>query len=233
MANLSAPKVAAMGEPEREDARIQLDVLSELQWDTRVDETDVGVEVDAGVVTLTGAVGSWAKRVAAQEAAHRVRGVLDVANDVRVKTSADPELSDADIAHAVRRALEWDVQVPDERIRTTVTDGAVTLEGSVDNWNQREDAELAVRNLHGVRSVRNELTVQPEALSPVDIQHAIRAALGRRAEEASKHVHVVVSDGKVLLSGHVRSAAEKQAIVEAAKGTIGVRSIESHIAIEP
>ena len=66
------------------DLEIQQAVLCELKWDTRVEETDVGVEVDAGVVTLTGAVSSWAKRMAAQEAAHRVAGVLYVANDVHV-----------------------------------------------------------------------------------------------------------------------------------------------------
>ena len=66
------------------DSEIQQAVLRELKWDTRVEETDVGVEVDAGVVTLTGAVSNWAKRMAAQEAAHRVAGVLYVANDVHV-----------------------------------------------------------------------------------------------------------------------------------------------------
>lgn len=68
----------------RTDSEIQQAVLRELKWDTRVEETDVGVEVNAGVVTLTGTVSSWAKRMAAQEAAHRVGGVLDVANDVDV-----------------------------------------------------------------------------------------------------------------------------------------------------
>ena len=68
------------------DARIHHDVLEELAWDPHVDETEVGVEVDRGVVTLTGTVTSWAKRAAAQDAARRVVGVLDVANDIQVKT---------------------------------------------------------------------------------------------------------------------------------------------------
>lgn len=70
---------------ETRDSAIQQSVLRELKWDTRVDETEVGVEVDSGVVTLTGTVDSWAKRVAAQEAAHRVAGALDVANDIEVR----------------------------------------------------------------------------------------------------------------------------------------------------
>ena len=68
------------------DARIHHDILEELSWDSRVDETEVGVEVDGGVVTLTGTVTSWAKRLAAQEAVRRVAGVRDVANGIAVKT---------------------------------------------------------------------------------------------------------------------------------------------------
>ena len=66
------------------DSEIQQGVLRELKWDTRVEETEVGVGVNRGVVTLTGTVSSWAKKMAAQEAAHRVAGVLDVANDIQV-----------------------------------------------------------------------------------------------------------------------------------------------------
>jgi osmotically-inducible protein OsmY len=58
--------------PRKTDTQIHHDVLEELKWDSRVDETEVGVEVGKGVVTLTGTVSSWAKRMAAQEAACRV-----------------------------------------------------------------------------------------------------------------------------------------------------------------
>jgi osmotically-inducible protein OsmY len=126
------------------DAEIQQDVLRELAWDTRVAATEVGVEVDEGVVTLTGTVDHWGKRHAAQEAAHRVHGVLDVANDITVRAPGTPGRTDNEIAHAVRHVLEWDVFVPSTRIQSTVSNGAVTLDGSVDNWSQRQDAERAV-----------------------------------------------------------------------------------------
>ena len=87
------------------DTQIHHDVLEELKWDSRVDETEVGVQVAGGVVTLTGTVTSWAKRVAAQEAARRVIGVLDVANDTKVKVPGGLTRSDTEIAQAVRQAL--------------------------------------------------------------------------------------------------------------------------------
>ena len=88
------------------DAQFKAEVVQELRWDTRVKETAVGVEVDRGIVTLTGTVDSWAARLAAQEAAHRVAGVLDVANDLHVKLPTSTERTDADIARAVRSALD-------------------------------------------------------------------------------------------------------------------------------
>ena len=144
----------------KSDSEIQQDVLRELKWDTRVEETDVGVEVDDGVVTLSGTVSSWGKRHAAAEAAHRVRGVLDVANDIVVKTPGSPGRTDTEVARAVRNALAWDVFVPDQRIRSTVSDGVVTLDGDVDTQAEVEDAERAVRNLAGVRAVMSLIEVK-------------------------------------------------------------------------
>src|SRR6266508_6461375 len=125
----------------KSDAQIHQDVLRQLRWDSRVDDTEVGVAVDQGVVTLTGTVASYAKKLAAQEAAHRVTGVLDVADDIRVKVPGSLGRTDTEIAQAVRHALEWNVMVPDTHITSTVTDGWVTLEGGVNLLREREDAE--------------------------------------------------------------------------------------------
>ena len=115
----------------KNDHDIKADIARELAWDTRVAPTEIGVQVKNGVVTLAGTVDSWAKVRAAAEAAHRAPGVLDVANDLVVNPPGSAHRSDADIAHAVRHALEWDVTVPDRQIRSTVTGGIVTLEGIV------------------------------------------------------------------------------------------------------
>ena len=201
------------------DSQIQQAVLRELKWDTRVEETDVGVEVDAGVVTLTGTVSSWGKRFAAQEAAHRVAGVLDVANDIQVKLPSDKHRNDTEIAAAVRHALEWDVLVPETRIRSTVHNGWVSLEGDVDYWSQRDDAEDAIRNLAAVRGVSNMIKINPPKVIPSDVRNAIEGALERQAHREALKISLEVKDGHVSLSGIVRSWAEKEAIVGAAIGT--------------
>jgi osmotically-inducible protein OsmY len=217
------------------DSQIQQDVLRELSWDPRVEETEVGVEVDNGVVTLTGTVSSWAKRMAAQDAAHRVAGVLDVANDIKVTLPGDLVRTDTEIAQAVRRALEWDALVPHARIRSTVSNGWVTLEGNVDTWTEREDAERAVQNLVGVRGVSDTLTVlSAKPVLPERVREAIENALERRAEHEAKRIKVeVTSTGTVTLTGQVRSWAEKRATLAAARFAPGVRSVEDRLEINP
>jgi osmotically-inducible protein OsmY len=215
------------------DEQIHQDVLRELRWDSRVDDTEVGVEVDKGVVTLTGTVASYAKKLAAKEAAHRVTGVLDVADDIRVKTPGSLERTDTEIAQAVRHALEWDVLVPDTRITSTVSDGWVTLEGSVDRLRERDDAERAVRHLHGVRGVWNKLVVRPSTVQPERVREVIEDALERSAEHEVKRIQVQVSDGAVTLTGRVRSYAEKRAVLGAVSHAPGVHTVHDHLRIDP
>jgi osmotically-inducible protein OsmY len=217
------------------DSQIQQEVLRELSFDPRVEETEVGVEVDRGVVTLTGTVSSWAKRVAAQDAAHRVAGVLDVANDIKVKIPGDAARTDTEIAQAVRRALEWDALVPDKRIQSTVSNGWVTLEGNVDTWAEREDAERAVQNLVGVRGVTDKMTVTgTKPVEPERVREAIEDALERRAEREARGIRIeVTGTGTVTLTGQVRSWAEKRATLAAARFAPGVRSVEDRLEINP
>src|SRR3981081_1891332 len=134
----------------RSDADIQRDVLDELKWDARVHPNEIGVAVNAGIVTLPGWVDSYTKRWAAEEAALRVRGVKGVANDIEVRLPASSERTDADIAAAAVRALEWDAFIPTDRVKVTVSKGWVTLEGEVDWLFERDDAERVVRRLTGV-----------------------------------------------------------------------------------
>jgi osmotically-inducible protein OsmY len=215
------------------DAEIQQNVLRELMWDTRVQQTDVGVQVERGVVTLSGTVGSWGKRIAAEEAAHRVWGVLDVANDIVVKVPGSEGRTDTEIAHAIRTALDWDVFVPQQRVQSTVSGGVVTLKGEVDFWTQREAAEKAIRNLGGVKAVLNQIQIKTIKVAAGDLRSSIEEALERQAEREAKQIMLEVHDGAVKLSGTVHSWAERDAVIGAARGTHGVRNVEDRLSIRP
>ncbi|HEY4183510.1 MAG TPA: BON domain-containing protein [Polyangia bacterium] len=150
------------------DLDVQRDVLCELAWDKHLSQMEVGVLVNEGIVTLVGTVDSWVKARAAEEAAHRVAGVLDVANDLAVKLPDDAYRTDTEIARAVRHALEWDVTVPDPRIQSTVAEGTVMLDGTVSLWGQRAAAEKAVMHLFGIRRVLNRIVVETAPTLNVD-----------------------------------------------------------------
>lgn len=217
----------------RSDVQIKADVLNELRWDARVDETEVGVQVHNGIVTLTGNVSSYPKRLAAREAAHRVHGVLDVVDDMRVSLGTVWARSDEDVARTVRDALRWDVLVPDERITSTVSDGVVTLEGVVDSWTERADAERAVHRLAGVRGVVNQIAVSTAQVRPDQIRHQIEQALERQAEREARRIGVTVKDGVVTLTGAVRSWAERNAVERAAGFAPGVRRVNDQTTVDP
>jgi osmotically-inducible protein OsmY len=217
----------------KDDAQVQQDVLRELKWDTRVKETEVGVSVDKGVVTLTGSVSSYGKKVAAEEAAHRVRGVLDVANDIEVRFANGTGRTDPEIAHAVRHALEWDLEVPDKRIQSTVAGGFVTLDGSVDSIHEREEVEKCVRRLAGVSGVKNRIEVTRVDVDAEDVRQAIVDTLERRADREADRIKVVVEDGTVRLLGRVYSWREKRSILGAVSHAPGVHTVDDQLRIDP
>ena len=220
-----------VGTVTKTDAELQKMVLQELKWDPRVDETEVGVQVKKGVVTLTGRIPSWGKKQAASQAAHRVAGVLDVANDLEVEIPGENRPSDTEIAQAVRDALRWNVYV-DERVTSTVSQGWVALQGRVDSWFQREAADRAVRDLAGVRGVTNQITVRAPAVDAKRIRAEVEGALARQAEREAKRVQIDVESGVVTLSGTVRSWAEKRAVERAAGFSPGVVRVENGLTID-
>jgi osmotically-inducible protein OsmY len=215
----------------RTDAQIQSDVLAELRWEPRVQPNEIGVAVKNGVVTLTGWVDSYTKRWAAEEAAHRVRGVKAVANDIEVRLSSDEKRTDADLAEAVVRALEWDAFVSVADLDVTVEKGWVTLKGQVEWQYQRQDAERVVRRLTGVTGVTNLITVKPRVTAS-ELKDKIEKALIRSVETDAKRITVDVDGDSVILKGTVKSWAERKEAERAAWAAPGVASVDNRITIE-
>ncbi len=214
----------------RTDEQIQQDVLEELKWDTRVQPNEIGVAVKDGIVTLTGWVDSYLKKIAAEEAAHRVRGVKAVANDIEVRLPTSSERTDADLAKAALNALEWEAAIPADKLDVTVSKGWVTLKGEVEYGFQKRLAERVVERLSGVKGVTNLITVKPR-LSPEDLKQNIEKALVRNAETDAQRITVEVEGSKVILRGTVRSYAEKKAAEDAAWAAPGVSEVENRIVI--
>jgi osmotically-inducible protein OsmY len=216
------------------DEQIQREVLAELEWDATVRSTKIGVAVKDGVVILTGWVDSYAKKVAAERATHRVRGVRAVVNDIEVHLPSSAERPDVDIALEASRALAWDALVPADRIQVTVSRGVITLEGEVSWEFEKRAAEAAVRRLAGIQGVINNVKVRPPVgPSPEQLTQQIRDALVRNAETDAERIRVQVQDDKVILRGTVRSWAERAEAERVAWSAPSVTEVENHITVAP
>ena len=217
----------------RSDRELAQRILRELKWDSRIEWASIKVEVNNSVATLTGVVSSYARKIVAQEAAHRVSGVLDVANDIEVKPVDHFERTDTEIASAVRNALEWDALVPNELVQSSVTDGWVTLEGDVDYWREREDAESAILRLAGVVGVINNLKIRKRPVDPKELREQIEFALERRADREAERLRVDIHEGAVDLWGRVHSWQERRAVLGSIGHAPGVTQVNDHLRIDP
>jgi osmotically-inducible protein OsmY len=213
-----------------DDLELKKSVESELNFEPSINAAEIGVAAKNGVITLSGRVPSYWEKIAAERAAARVSGVKAVANELEVRLPGSSERTDEDIAQAAVDSLTWSVLVPQDRIKVKVSKGWVTLEGKVDWQYQKSAAEKAVRKLYGVVGVSNVIEVKP-AVSKAEVKSSIEAALKRLAEVDANRIRVDTEDGKVVLSGSVRSWFEREEAERAAWAAPGVRSVEDRIAI--
>jgi osmotically-inducible protein OsmY len=194
---------------------------------------ELGVEVQHGVVTLTGRVNSYAAKWAAERAVHGVPGVRAVVNHVEMHKSAAAAATDDELAQLVMDALLLDPTVPDHGIAITIGDGVITLRGKVDWLFQRQSAEEVVRRLPGVRDVTNLLIarVRPHETWPPTLRERIERTLVRMAEAEMDHIIVEEHEGRVVLLGYVHSEAVRRAAESAVWLAKGVTAVENRLAV--
>jgi osmotically-inducible protein OsmY len=212
----------------KSDEKIQQDVMDQIKWNPLLTASEIGVAVKDGVVTLSGQVNTCLKKTEAEKEAKKVAGVKAIAEDIHVGISTRYTKTDTEIAQAILMALKWDTSIPEEHIKVKVEDGFVTLEGEAEWGFQRESAQKAVVNLAGVRSVINLITVKPK-IKPQDLQQKISAAFHRIATIDSSRIAVEVIGTKAILTGQVRSLAEKDDAEDAAWSAPGILTVDNKL----
>ncbi|HEY5106476.1 MAG TPA: BON domain-containing protein [Caulobacteraceae bacterium] len=211
------------------DHELQQAVLEELSWEPSVTAAHIGVAANAGVVTLTGHVESFANKHAAETAALRVKGVKAVAEEIEVHLPFDRKRGDDQIAAAAIDRLAWDVSIPKDAVKVKVENGWVNLTGQVEWHYQHEAAQQDVRRLLGVVGVSNQITIKPR-VDVSDIGNDIKSALHRSWFDPEA-VRVSAEAGRVRLTGTVHSPHERYVAAAAAWAAPGVTTVENDIAI--
>lgn len=213
---------------------LRKDVMDEIKWDPELKavSTEIGVATKDGIVTLSGVVDSYWKKLSAERAAQRVLGVKVVACDIEVKLSSTIKRSDTEIAEAVRNALRWNSAVNEDKIEVKVDNGWVYLEGSVDYPFEKRYAQESVEDLVAVRGVTNNIKVKTKPIDTKDILHKITSAYHRNANIDSSSIRIETSGSKVTLHGNVKSWAEKKEAEKIALGAPGVTEVDNKIEID-
>ena len=212
------------------DQSLKQTVVDELVWDPSVNEAHIGVTARSGVVTLTGHVGSYAEKHAAEQAAGRVSGVQAIADELEIRYLYAVGHGDEDIAKQALNVLAWDLAVPKEKVKVKIDKGWVTLSGDVDWYYQKNAAESDVRKLLGVMGVSNQIVIKP-SVQASDVQKKIKAAFERNADVEAAKIVVATDGSKVTLSGKVDSYYQRTLAENTAWSAPGVTHVHDHITV--
>jgi len=210
---------------------LQKDVQDAIKWEPLLNAAEIGVTVKDGVVTLTGTVDSYVKKLEAEEAAKKVLGVKAVVEKIEIHFANNSVLSDNDIADSVLKALDSNWKFPAEKLKVKVESGWVTLEGVLE-WNfQREAARKSVKNLVGVKGVNNGILIQSETHDEIE-KKDIESAFERNWSLDEKDIHIKVSGNRVTLNGKVHSIYQKDEAARIAWNAPGVSELDNELVIE-
>ncbi len=210
--------------------QLQKDVQDAIKWEPLLNAAEIGVTAKDGVVTLTGVVDNYSKKIEAEHAAKRVHGVKAVAENIKINFGTSDKLNDTEIANEIMSVFQSNWEIPGELIKVQVENGWVTLDGDV-SWNfEKEAAKKSIIHLAGITGVANNIRIKSVAKDSVE-EKDIEAAFTRNWSMADNEIHVTVANNKVTLTGMVKSLYQKDEAERIAWNAPGVGDMDNKLIV--
>ncbi len=212
------------------NAELQKDVQDAIKWEPLLNSAEIGVIVKNGIVTLTGTVDSYAKKLQAEHATKNVSGVKILVEDIEVKLPDPRSKTDVEIAGEIIAAFNANSIIPQEKITVKVENGWVDLDGEV-SWEYiRDITENAVKYLPGVKGIYNNIIINPEIRNTVE-KKDVEQALKRSSIDSSE-INVSVSGTTVTLTGNVHTWHQKEEAGRIVWKTPGIQDVKNELTVD-
>lgn len=219
------------------DRRIEAAAEASYNYRT-VLENKIKVTAADGVVTLRGSVQDDDEKSLAADTVENLPGVTSVRNEIEIKPT-HPENSDAWIALKIRSRLLMKANVSATSTTVDVKNGVVMLSGTADNIAQKELTEVYAKEIEGVKSVKNDITLTaPPANRPMgdkiddaSITSQVKFALLKNRATSALQTKVTTTDGVIVITGEAASEAEKSLVTKLAQDVRGAKSVTNSMTI--
>jgi osmotically-inducible protein OsmY len=223
------------------DRRIESSASKSYVFRTYLKDDDVKVHSSNGVVTLTGTVREESHKSLAGETVGALPGVKKVHNRLSVKEKPPAKSSDAWVVAKVKAALLVHRNVSALQTEVDAKSGVVTLRGEASSDAQKELTTEYVKDIEGVKSVRNEMSAPPKPMGKTDtvmetiddasITAQVKLALFTRRSTSALGTKVDTDDGVVTLTGKAKNAAEKDLVTKIVSDIKGVKSVKNNMTV--
>lgn len=219
------------------DRKIEDAAKASYNYQTVLDN-HVKVKAQDGVVTLTGTVQDKDEASLAVDTVENLPGVVGVKNEIKVE-STHPEKSDSWVALKIRSRLLVKANVSATSTKVVVNEGNVVLSGTADNVAQRDLTAVYAKEIEGVKSVQNEITIKDpvpakmsEKIDDASITSQVKYALLSHKGTSALKTKVTTNDGAIVITGEAASAAEKSLVTKLAGDVRGVKSVNNSMTVK-
>ena len=234
--------LSTVGHSSEMDDRIEASAKKSYVYKTYLKDDNIKTEAENGIVTLTGTVSEENHKSLAQETVSSLPGVEKVDNQIQVQGMQPEKDTDGWIGLKVKTTLLFHRNVSAAKTQVDVKDGVVTLSGEADNQAQKDLTTEYVKDVEGVRDVKNELkitnnmTESPretlgEKIDDASITAQVKAALLYHRSTSGIGTKVRTDDGIVTLNGRVHNAAEKDLVTKIVRDINGVKNVVNNLEI--